>query len=367
MLNVATICSFLDDFAPPKLAADWDNVGLLLGDHTTKVERLLTCLTITPEVVEEAVAEKANLIVTHHPILFRGTKRLSTYSSEGRLLMPLIHAGVAVYSPHTSFDNTVGGINDSLAQRIGLTEVRPLRWREGNQQYKITVFTPEKDLEPVSEAMFKAGAGHIGQYHHCSFRIPGTGTFFGSDSTNPTVGQKGRLETVAEIRLEIICSEGALNNVLGAMRKAHSYEEPAFDVYPLRPNPDGGEGRMGRLAKAEPLKTIGRRLKKSLKASVMQMVGDEKTLIQKVAVVCGAGGEYLQEAIRARCDLFITGEMRFHDLLIAKASDVALLIPGHYATERPGIEELADRLQEKFPEVQVWTSTRETDPLQKLD
>src|SRR5262245_39656349 len=146
MPNVSTVCAFLDRFAPPALAADWDNVGLLFGDGAAEVRRVLTCLTVTPAVVSEAVVEKAELIVTHHPILFRGTKRLSTATADGRLLWPLARAGVAVYSPHTAFDNTTGGINESLARRLGLTNVTLLRRRDGERRCKVVVFVPDSDL-----------------------------------------------------------------------------------------------------------------------------------------------------------------------------------------------------------------------------
>src|SRR5262249_42096227 len=152
---------------------------------------------------------KAQLIVSHHPILFRAVKRLTTDTPEGRMLLALIRANVAVYSPHTAFDNTKGGINEILARRLGLADLRPLRMNDGPRQCKIVVFVPENDLAKVSDALFAAGAGHIGEYGECSFRLAGTGTFFGSDAANPTVGQKGRREEVSELRLEVVCPEVA--------------------------------------------------------------------------------------------------------------------------------------------------------------
>src|SRR5207253_491266 len=187
LMTVADVVDFLQQFAPPRLAASWDNVGLLLGDDAAAVERVLTCLTVTPESAAEAIDEHAQLIVTHHPILFRPTQRITTATPEGRILLALAQAGVAVYSPHTAFDNATGGINDILAQRLQLTQVQALRRQDGPRQCKIVVFVPDADLQRVSEAIFAAGAGHIGQYRECSFRLAGTGTFFGSDSTNPTV------------------------------------------------------------------------------------------------------------------------------------------------------------------------------------
>jgi dinuclear metal center YbgI/SA1388 family protein len=271
---------------------------------------------------------------------------------------------VAVYSPHTAFDNTHGGINDALARRLGLTGVGPLRPRQGPGQFKVVVFVPDADLTRVSDAMFEAGAGHIGQYSQCSFRLAGTGTFFGSEATNPTVGQKGRREEVSEWRLEVICPENAVEHVLMAMRRAHSYEEPAYDVYPLRPSVSTvGEGRLGRLPQPTPLNSLAQTIKTQLKANLVQMVGDPDQPVERVAIACGAGGEFLTDAVNAKADMLLTGEVRFHDCLSAQARGLALLLPGHYATERFGVEELASRLQHQWPELTVWASRRERDPL----
>jgi dinuclear metal center YbgI/SA1388 family protein len=366
MLNVAAIADFLERFAPSKTAAEWDNVGLLLGDRNAGVERVLTCLTVTPEVVAEALREGVNLIVTHHPILFRGAKRLTTSNPEGRMLLALAAAGVSVYSPHTAFDNAPGGINDALAARLGLVDVTPLRRSLPPGQYKVVVFVPEKDLQPVSDAMFAAGAGKIGAYEQCSFRLSGVGTFYGTDDANPTVGAKGRREEVSEWRLEVVCGEADVDRVVSAMRRAHSYEEPAYDVYSTRVGKpsSAGEGRVGRLAKPTTLKKLTQTVKASLSAAAVQVVGDAGRKVERVVVVCGAGGEFLSDAIRARADVFLTGEMRFHDYLNAKAHNVALVLPGHYATERCGIEELADRIQREWSDLKVWASKAESDPVQ---
>jgi dinuclear metal center YbgI/SA1388 family protein len=354
----------MEQFAPLELAADWDNVGLLLGDLAAPVERLMTCLTVTPEVVAEAVAERVQCIITHHPMLFHAVKRLTAATSEGQMLLALIRAGVAVYSPHTAFDNTAGGINDALARRLGLMEVGPLRRRQGPGRCKVVVFVPDADLTRVSDAMFEAGAGHIGQYSQCSFRLAGTGTFFGSETTNPTVGQKGRREEVSEWRLEVICLEEAVERVLASMRRAHSYEEPAYDVYPLRPKASHlGEGRVGRLSQPTPLHSLAQMVKTQLNANVVHMVGEPARPVERVAIVCGAGGEFLTDALKAAADVFLTGEVRFHDSLNAQAGGLALLLPGHYATERCGVEDLAGRLQEQWPGLTVWASRRERDPL----
>ncbi len=364
MPTVADVAAWLDAFAPPRLAADWDNVGLLLGDGATPVERLMTCLTVTPPVAEEALAAGAQLLVSHHPILFRPVQRLTTATREGRMLLALVRAGVAVHSPHTAFDNTHEGINDLLARRLDLRDVAPLKRGPGEGECKLVVFVPDGDLARVSDALFAAGAGHIGQYSQCSFRLGGTGTFFGSDATNPTVGQKGRREEVQEWRLEVVCPERRVEAVLAALRKAHSYEEPAFDVYPLRPRPSGqGEGRLGRLTQPVSLRELADRLKRALGIGYLLAVGAEDRALERVALVCGAGGSFLKDAVRARADVLVTGEMRFHDCLTAETEGIAVLLPGHHATERCGVEELAERLQRQWPQVHVWPSKRERDPV----
>jgi dinuclear metal center YbgI/SA1388 family protein len=365
MPTVSDIVEFLDRRNPPSLAAEWDNVGLLLGERGAAVTRAMTCLTVTPESAAEAVEARAQLIVTHHPILFRAVKRLTDATAEGRMLLSLIRAGVAVYCPHTAFDNAVGGINESLAQRLGLTNVGPLRRREDAPSCKVVVFVPDKDLAKVSDALFAAGAGQIGQYRECSYRLAGTGTFYGTKTTNPTVGAKGRREEVSEWRLEVVCPERAVDGVVAAMRKAHSYEEPAFDVYPLKPSKSRiGEGRVGDLERPVALGELALRAKNVLSAGGVQVVGDADRTVTRVAVACGAAGEFLADAARARADVFVTGEMRFHDYLDARARGVALVLPGHYATERFGVEELALRIRGQWPELEVWASRRESDPVQ---
>jgi dinuclear metal center YbgI/SA1388 family protein len=362
--TITEVIALLNDFAPPCLAAEWDNVGLLLGDSSGPVERIMTCLTVTDDVVAEAVAEKVQLLVSHHPILFRPIRRMTAADADGNRLLTLTRAGVAVYSPHTSFDNCPGGINDILARRLGLNAVAPLRFGEGPRQCKVVVFVPDSDLERVADAMFAAGAGHIGEYSQCSFRLAGTGTFFGSEAANPTIGEKGRREQVSEWRLEAICPEALAESVVTAMRKAHSYEEPAYDVYPLRiAKGPGGFGRIGQLARPMSLGELASLVKTQLTANYLHLVGESGRIVERVAIACGAGGEFLPESAQARADVFLTGELRFHDILTAQSQGVALILPGHYATERCGIEELATVLQKRFPSLKVWPSRKERDPI----
>ncbi len=367
MPTVAKFAAYLERFAPCATAAEWDNVGLLLGDPAAEVLGVMTCLTLSPDVAAEAVAARAELIVAHHPVLFRGVKKLTPASADGRVVLPLLRAGIAVYSPHTAFDNCVGGINDGLCGRLGLMRAVPLRPREARQQYKLVVFVPETDLQAVSDGLFAAGAGVIGQYRECSFRLAGRGTFYGSESTNPTVGQKGRREDVSEWRLEVVVPGHLLTTAVKAMRAAHSYEEPAYDVYPLESAAAGGDGRIGELPQAITLSELAKRAKMALGANVVQVVGDPSRMVRVVAVACGAGGDFLNDAIACKTDVFLTGEVRFHEALAAREANVGLILPGHYATERPGIEDLAVNLAADFPGVAVWASRAERDPLHVLE
>jgi dinuclear metal center YbgI/SA1388 family protein len=363
MTTVADVADFLERLAPPGLAADWDNVGLLLGERGAPVRRVLTCLTVTPESAAEAVETGAQLVVSHHPVLFKAARRLTGDTPEGRTLLALARAGVAVYSPHTAFDNAEGGINETLARRVGLAELAPLKRGAGGGGCKVVVFVPEQDLQAVMAALFDAGAGRIGQYRECSFRLAGTGTFFGSESTHPAVGQKGRREEVAEYRLEAVCPESAAGAVVAAARRAHSYEEPAIDVYPLRPLPSTlGEGRVGLLPEDTALAAFARAVRAALGSGPVQVVGDPDRAVRRVAVACGAGASFLGDAARAGADVLLTGEARFHDYLEARARGLALVLPGHYATERLGAEELARRIAAEFPGVETAVSTREADP-----
>jgi dinuclear metal center YbgI/SA1388 family protein len=364
MTTVADVARWLDGFAPPSLAESWDNVGLLWGDPRTEVSRVMTCLTVTSRTALEAIDERAALIVSHHPVLFKGAKRVRADRPETAPLWDLGRAGISILSPHTSFDNTVGGINDGLARRLELIDVGPLRQAPAAEQFKIVVFTPEPDHAGVLDAAFAAGAGRIGAYEQCSFAIPGEGTFYGTEGANPTIGQAGRRETVRELRVEIVCPSDRLAPVLAAVRERHSYEEPAIDIYPLREPARGpGIGRVGRLTQPVHLDAFAKRVAALLQAPGLLAAGPRDRLIERVAIACGAGDDFLNDAVRAGAHVLLTGEARFHRALEAEWTGIGLIVAGHHATERPGVEDLAEELTREFPALTVWASRREADPL----
>ncbi len=362
MRTVAEVADWLEGFAPSSLAEDWDNVGLLWGDPTAEVERVMTCLTVTAESADEAIREGAGMILSHHPILFRETKRIRADLPGTAFLWRLARAGLAVASPHTAFDGAVDGINAGLCRRLGLVDAVPIR-RAAAPAFKVVVFTPEADRDAVLAAAFAAGAGRIGDYSECSFAVPGNGTFLGGETTDPTVGARGRRETVAELRVETVCPGDRLAAVLAAIRAAHSYEEPAIDVHPVEPPPsDVGAGRIGRLEEARSLGDLARAVSRALGTAV-QAAGDLEMPVERVAVACGAGDDFLADAVRMGAQALLTGEARFHRALEARALGVGLIVAGHHATERPGVEDLAEHVARAFPDLVVWPSRDEVDPL----
>jgi dinuclear metal center YbgI/SA1388 family protein len=371
--RIADLVAFLERFAPLDLAEEWDNVGLLAGDRRRETNAVLTCLTLTPDVAREALERRAGLIVTHHPVLFRAVKRLTADDPQGDMLLDLLAAGLAVYSPHTAYDSAPDGINEQLARRLGLTDVEPLCPLPPPAQCKIVCFVPRPHLTAVQEALWSGGTGVIGEYSKCSFVLEGTGSFEGSPAANPAVGQAQRLETVAEARVEVVCPERLVPEALRRLRGAHPYEEPAYDVYPLKPdNPRRGSGRIGLLPRSaaagtgapSPLADFVALVKTKLAISEAAYTGEPQRPISLVAIACGSGGEFLPASIGKRCDALLTGEARFHTCLEARAAGVGLVLAGHYATERPAMEYLAGVLAREFPGITAWPSEAERDPVQ---
>ncbi len=266
MIRLQDVVTFLREFAPPELAEDWDNVGLLIGDPADEIRSVLTCLTLTPNVADEAISRGVQLVVTHHPVLFRPVQRLTAETSEGRMLLSLIRAGISVYSPHTSYDSAADGINAQLAQLFDLQDVRPLR--------------PKESL--------------------------------------------------------------------------------ANEAQPI------GSGRWGLLPKPNSLRDLIERIKPALRVSTVQFVGDSNRSVTKLGIACGAAAEFLRDAALLGCEALLTGEARFHSCLEAEAANIALILPGHFATERPAMEQLAKVLQSRFATLVVQASDSEYDPVQLL-
>jgi dinuclear metal center YbgI/SA1388 family protein len=344
-MTVADIEEFFDDWAPRWTAWDRDNVGLQVGDRSRRVKRILVALDVTPEIVGEAIAKKAELIVSHHPLLFRPPSSITSSDAVGRMILAMTENKIALFSAHTNLDFAREGVSFSLARALGLENIRflaPLK----DSLVKIAVFVPEAHVEAVTDAMATAGAGAIGNYSSCAFRVKGTGTFRGSEEAKPSVGKAQHLETVEEFRLEMIAPRAKSNEVIAAMKSVHPYEEVAYDVYTLEnTNPNFGMGALGELRQPTALRFFLTRIKKALSAESVRFVGDVHHRVRKVAVVGGSGSDLLNEAVAAKADVFVTADVRYHTFHDAKGR-IALVDAGHWETEHPVLSSIESRLHE---------------------
>jgi len=363
--TVAEVAAAMERLAPTGLAQSWDNVGLLAGDPAAAVRRVLTCIDLTHPVVDEAIEGEAEFIVAYHPPIFKPIRSLRADSAgTDAVVHRCIRHGLAIYAAHTALDAAEGGTNDVIADLCGAREVEPLEYVDapGGGECKLVVFVPPAQSEAIAEAMFAAGAGRIGDYTRCGFRVLGRGSFFGDAAANPTVGERGRMEFVDEIRLETVVPAKRLPPVVAAMLKAHPYEEPAFDVYPLQGKPTGGIGRIARLLKPSSLSNLARRLKRATDATSVQIVGPSDRLVSRAIVVVGAAGSLPFRIALTPSDVIVTGEIRHHDALtIARLGCTAIAL-GHWASERPVLASLAARLSSMLGGVDVQVSAADRDP-----
>lgn len=342
--RVQDLLGVLHGLYPPDLAEDWDNVGLQVGDPAAPVERLLIALDPTISALAAATEQGAQLLITHHPLLFKPVRRLTPDDPVGRVIWRAVRSDVAIAAAHTNLDVAADGLNRWLAERLGLTAVEPLQ-PTASQLVKLVVFVPVAQAETIAEALFAAGAGQIGAYDQCSFRVSGLGTFRPGPGATPFIGETGRREQVEEVRLETIVPQRRLGKVVDKMLKVHPYEEVAYDLIPLANQMPGvGLGRIGRLAEPMALTVLADQVKAVLNCQSVRLGGSPARLISKVAVCGGSGAGLIQEARRRGADVLITGDVKYHEARLAEDLDLALLDAGHFATERLAVEELADRL-----------------------
>ena len=357
MPTVDDLAAKLDSWWPERLAASWDNVGLLLGDRSHQVEKILTCLTVTKGVVDEAIRIGAQLIVSHHPVLFAPVKKLTGDSIQGRNLLRLLAGNIAVYSPHTSHDSAQDGVNEQISRALGMINVRPLKAANAPEKMKVVVFVPEANLEELGKAVFESGAGVIGAYTGCSFHSSGVGSFVPGPGAKPTIGASGKRECTPEVRVEYLCDKKQVFSVMNAIRRVHPYEEPAFDFYPLASQSSmEGDGRIGELSSSLGVIELAKDCQKIFGASFVQVIGPVGKKAKKVAIGCGAAGSWAMDARQMGAEVFITGEMRYHEELEAYQAEIPIIILGHYASEKFAMNGMAGRLASSFPDLIVATS-----------
>ena len=333
---------------PPGDAEAWDTVGLQVGDPADPVDAVLVCLDVTPATLAEAEAQGASLVVAHHPLFFRPLERLTPGSATGRLVLQAARAGLAVAAAHTNFDVAAEGTTEPIQRLLGMTDARPLT-KTGGGYAKVVVFVPVEATAAVMAAGFSSGAGGIGEYDECSFRVSGTGTFRPSDTANPAVGERGRRNEVAEDRVEMVVPTERTSAVVAAVTAAHPYEEAALDVYPLAgvgpgAAPPKGLGRIGDLATPMTVAEAARRLREGLPSPLLRAAGDPDRIVTRVAACGGAGDSLIGAAQAAGADLYVTGDLRHHVATDALTMGMALIDAGHYATEAAALPALVKRL-----------------------
>jgi dinuclear metal center YbgI/SA1388 family protein len=367
-MKLAKVIRHLDTLAPEHLAEPWDKVGLQVGDPDQSIRRGLLCIDLTEAVMAEAVRNRCDLIVAYHPPLFEPVQTLTTATWKQRLLREAVRRDIAVYSPHTALDAATDGINDWLIRGLGACDdVQPLRGAEdaSDLPHKVVTFVPLAQVDRVREAMAKAGAGGIGRYTRCSFGVVGEGTFQGDATTSPAVGRAGRFERVPEVRLEMQCHREQVGAVLRALMAAHPYEEPAIDVFEsldvkaaLDVRLRVGAGRVATLEKAVSLDALAKRVKQRLGVMALELAPPVRGrgTVRRIAVCAGAGGSLLKDA--GAIDVFVTGEMRHHDVLDAVQRGVGVILAGHTQTERPYLPTYRGRLLQLTGRAVSWRVSR---------
>jgi len=332
-MRAKDIIKFIENWAPPQVAWEHDNVGLQVGSTTRKVNNVMLSLELTEKVLNEAIKKKCNFIFTHHPFIFTPLTNIHIGDNDkGRLIEKLIKNDITLFSAHTNLDYSKEGVSFELANTLNLNDIDFLQ-NEKNNQFKVVVFILENNEAKISEAIFNAGGGIIGEYKKCSFSSKGVGTFEGSSNSNPTSGSKNNYEKVNEVRLEILVDKWNLNKVVNAIKKTHPYEEPAFDIYSVNnENVNYGIGVIGTLNKSMTKKEFLAHTCKSLKTNDVRYTDGKKSKIKKVAVCGGSCADLVHVAINKGADAFITADVKYHTFQEGE-NKILFIDAGHYETE----------------------------------
>lgn len=345
-VTVGDVVKVLQEWAPLTLKESWDNPGLLVGSPNESVQKIMVTLDVMMDSVDYAVSHGVNLIVSHHPIIFSGLKALRSDTYDGEMYQKLLAHRISVYSAHTNLDSADGGVNDVLARRLGLREVTGLVPGLKESLYKFAVYVPEAYSQSVRLAMAAVGAGYTGNYSGCSFTVQGEGRFKPHAGAHPFIGSVGTAETVKEDRIETIVPQAKLDALLKAVLKVHPYEEPAYDIYPLaNQGHQYAMGRVGLWPTPEPAGIVLQKIKRVLKRDVLPFAGDADTMVTKVALLGGAGAGFAKLARDAGAQLYLTGDVRYHDAQEAVKLGLVVADGGHFGTEYPVVSDLQERLR----------------------
>ncbi len=364
-MKLSEIIAPIEELAPLAYQESYDNAGLLIGHASMEVRAVLLCIDVTEAVIDEALSLNANLIIAHHPLIFSGLKKITGYTSTERMVIKAIKNDIAVYAAHTNLDSVTGGVNSKICEKLGLKKCRILAPATGELR-KLVTFVPKDQAEKVRMAIFEAGAGKIGEYDQCSYNVEGHGTFRGSENTNPFVGEQGKLHVEEETRIETIFPGIYQAKVINALLKVHPYEEVAYDVYPLENSYEKvGIGMVGELDTPEEEDVFLAALKDIFKIPVIRHSVLLGKPIQRVAVCGGSGSFLIQKAISANADIFLTGDMKYHQFFEAD-NEIIIADIGHYESEQFTKEIFYDLLTKKFPKFAVHLSKIVSNPINYL-
>ncbi len=352
MLTVKDVLRTLESFTPVRWAFDFDNVGLLVGSKSATVTKIITALDPSPALVNRAVEEGAELVITHHPILWNGAKSITDSNEDTAFALALAKHGISNIAAHTNWDSAPGGINDVLAGLLNLQNLGSFGSAASVPYSKIVVFCQQEQENVLLDVMAENGAGNIGNYRRCGFKTHGVGTFEPLPGSNPSVGRIGKSDEIEETKVEMICPTHKVSDIISAIIDRHNYEQPAFDVIPLAPLEEQPAGRIGTLPTPITLQQFITEVDLALGGTPMAW-GDSQRLISKVAVVGGAADGEWKNALDAGADVFVTGEVKHHISQAATNAGLAIVAGGHYATENPGMREMANQLKLRLPSLEV--------------
>jgi dinuclear metal center YbgI/SA1388 family protein len=365
-VRVQDVGGLINKLYPQSLAEDWDNVGLQLGDPAAIVERVLVCLDVEEQVIARAEELGAQLVISHHPLIYRPLKKITPADEAGRAIFYAMRQGISVISAHTNLDRAKNGLNDWLASRLGLQQTIPLE-QSVTDLLKLVVFVPFGHEEAVKDALFSVGAGEVGGYDQVSFQSSGRGGFRCGAETTPFIGTPGDEAVVEESRLEVVLPTALTAKVVAKLLKTHPYEEVAFDLYPLaNQRTDVGLGRIGRLVAPLELSVFLDQVKQNLGLELLRVAGQSKRPIQKVAVCGGSGASLISDALRQGADCLITGDVKYHDAQRARSEGLVLVDAGHFATEILMVQQMSEQLRlaatERQWPLEIIEMTGEEDP-----
>jgi dinuclear metal center YbgI/SA1388 family protein len=347
-MKLQDIIAFLESMAPPALQENYDNSGLITGDPDMEISGALICLDSTPEVLAEAKTKGCNLVVAHHPIIFSGLKKITGKNYVERTVIDAIRSEIAIYAIHTNLDHVAHGVNVKIAEKLGLSNLKVLQPKSG-LLFKISVYVPLSHLESVQTAMFSEGAGHIGQYDQCSFYSQGTGTFRAGNQSNPYVGSIGELHKENEFRLEVVVNQWNKGAVVRAMIQSHPYEEVAYDIFAMQNESNNfGAGLIGELETHTESTQFLLKLKQAMKAGVVRYTRPHIESVKTIAVCGGSGSFLLENAVRAKADVLVTADFKYHQFFDAD-SRIIIADIGHYESEQFTMNLLNDWFSQKFP------------------